>query len=53
MHGHQTEALERIAGDGPTLVTLEVRTTALMKSHDLAKVLESQSGVREIKIQRL
>ncbi len=47
------EELERIVGDGSTRVTLELRTTAMVKNHDLAKVLESHAGVREIKIQRI
>ncbi len=47
------EELEHIVADGSTRVTLEIRTTAMLSNHELAKVVANQSGVREIKIQRL
>ena len=47
------QALERVVGDGTTRVTLEIRSTAPLENHDLARAIESHAGIREIKIQSL
>jgi putative Mg2+ transporter-C (MgtC) family protein len=47
------QELELVVGDGTTRITLDIRSTAPMETHDLAKALESHAGIREIKVQCL